>query len=107
MSKTQPTQKDAEHLFEYELLPDTDSEEDETGWDEEDDLWETPDPAEDTQESESAAKTSDYDNDRQEPEHAMDAAEYDEEVRELEPGTLRSMPARCASSAPAPSMCKG
>ncbi len=84
MSKTQPTQKDAEHLFEYELLPDTDSEEDETGWDEEDDLWETPDPAEDTPESESAAKTSDYDNDRQEPEPARDAADYDEELKELE-----------------------
>ena len=84
MSKKQPTQKDAEHLFEYELLPDTDSEEDETGWDEEDDLWETTDPEEDIRGSEGAAKTPDYTEDHPEPEHARDAREYDKELKELE-----------------------
>lgn len=84
MSKSQPTPQDAEHLFEYELLPDTGSEEDETGWDEEDDLWESPDSQEDIQESESAAKTSDYTKEQPQPEHSMNAEEYDEEIKELE-----------------------
>lgn len=84
MSKSQPTPQDAEHLFEYELLPDTGSEEDETGWDEEDDLWESPDSQEDIQESEGAAKMPGYTEEQPEPKHAMNAEEYDEEIKELE-----------------------